>query len=224
MEEQPRKRSNAFFIVIGIVLILCCCICSVAGFFLWQTGAITTSLTFTNPPQEVAPPTPSTIPSATANPSKPMATDTKAYTNSEFNFSFDYPKDWRLEEKTSTGPYVQIFSAQENSSDTFLENLNVIVYENPYSNLDEFVSVTSENTKLLYPDYNLVSTTNVSIGGRDARKMVSSATVNGVKIKQFQIYLNYGDLGYSFIYSGVGEGFAKFEGKVLDVISSVSFN
>jgi hypothetical protein len=231
--EEPKKKSNSFlFIVIGIVLVLCCCICSVAGFFLWQSGAITTSLTFTNPPQPLNP-TPSvtptttvtTTPTVTVTPSKPVATDTKTYTNSKFDFSFDYPKDWRAEEKSSGGPVVQIFSAQENSSDTFLENLNVVVDETPNSyDLDEVVSELSKSYKQQFANFNLITTTKMRVGGLDARKMTYTATVNGVDIKQFQIYLKDGDRGYFFTYSGVGAGFSKFESDALDVISSVSFN
>lgn len=87
IEQKTKKISKIkplWIIVIIVIIILFCCL---IGFFLLNKSQ--------------SPKSTSTIPSPTSNPMKTTA-KLKTYTNSKYNYSIDYPDNWRYRESPDT--------------------------------------------------------------------------------------------------------------------------
>ena len=111
----------------------------------------------------------------------PPTVEGQTYTNSEYGFSCDFPKDWGVEEGIAS---TVMFVGPVTGEYDYMVNISIIVEELPLKwELDELVRMSDLQTKQQFPDYVVVQQYETTIGGESAIVQVFTIEVMGMPFK-----------------------------------------
>jgi hypothetical protein len=137
-------------------------------------------------------------------------------------FSVEFPGKWELVVSDNS---IGAVSDPESDKDTFRDNTLVLFSDlDKEYDLKEYFDANVEQMKKTFSNFVVASEDQITVGGKDARKVVFSFTYgNGQELKTVQVYVNDGKKGY--IIQGMGEkgSYDTFAPIFTDVISSFKF-
>ena len=119
-----------------------------------------------------------------------------------------YPSNWEIEELSfGSQRGAKFWSHQQTISDTFSENLLVVV--NPLQQsmtLKEFTDQNIEQIKRVIPNVNILSSTDATLDNNQAHKLVLTYSINQQNLKSLQIWTLKDNKSYVLTYvAEVGE-------------------
>jgi len=174
--KNRRARQKHFGVAILAVILIAFLLASAC------TPATTPTPTPTPTPPVVEPeptPTPTPIPTPVL--------ETLTYTNSEYGFSVEYPKDWDLEE--GLWGAIVVFGGPLVRGGEFMVNANIVVEELPEwpkTTLEEYVRLGKMHLTKGMENYQGVEERDCRIAGLSAKELTYTCDADGIRIMQTQ--------------------------------------
>jgi len=134
------------------------------------------------------------------------------YNNPAYGINIAYPSDWTILEEVA-GVVVSLLSPKESATDSFRENLNVVVNDlsaQPMT-LDEYRDFTVDDLELLVTDLNIVYSGETTLSNSPAYELVLTGEMGGLDKKWMQVCTIKNDKAYVVTYTAE-------EGKYLDFL------
>lgn len=118
------------------------------------------------------------------------------YTNKKDGFTITAPASWEKAEG-KMGTVVLFLEPQAGASDTFRENVNVVVEKLPAGmGLDGYVKLSDENMVKIVTDLSEVSSARVKLGKSDAQRIVFKHRMGIYNLKVLIYLVVHGGRGY----------------------------
>jgi serine/threonine-protein kinase len=145
------------------------------------------------------------------------------YYNKDKGFSINLPSMWEVKEGFM-GTTVLALSPQENPSDQFRENINVVVAELPKKvALEDYVQANVTNMSRLLTDFQVHEKGQLILSNTDARWVIYSHRMGTLNIKVLVYVLVQGRRGYVITCSAAPEQFPKYKSKFEEIVQSFKF-
>ena len=133
-------------------------------------------------------------------PPSPLAPETLAYTNSEYGFSLEYPKDWNVEEG-SAGTVV-LFAGPLVGEYEYMVNINIVTEELPSEmTVQDYARMAELQQKKAWSDYVKVKEYTSTIVGLPAVVKTFIATPIDVPLKDIQVFFIKDKVAYIITYN-----------------------
>ena len=144
------------------------------------------------------------------------------YTDSQNKFTMTYPREWTQEK---VGNMAAFLSPQENFTDSFRENVNLMLQDLSQQPMDlkQYTELTKNQITQMFGDSAILSSGSKTIGGQPAVEMTYNMFNQGHHLKIKQYWFIIGTTAYLFTYTAQPEKFSKFEETALTVINSFKF-
>ena len=132
------------------------------------------------------------------------------YQSEEGKFSIGFPESWEVIEGVMGRDMVALAPAVD-PDDLFLENVNII-----YAKLDapiteeDYYKFNMQSLQKLLIDYDLEESSDVQLGGRDARKIVFTHTMGVVNAKVLQYLMLIDGQAYVLTFTADPLDFDKY--------------
>lgn len=125
-------------------------------------------------------------------------------------FSIKYPPDWERAQHIDKS--ITFIAPKESNSDTFPAGLGIIFKEVASNMSLSYISQTQLNTlKNLYPDINILETSDITFAGHPAHKIIFTATDNTSHLrKAMQIWFMDDTKAYMITYKADVEKFPQY--------------
>jgi photosystem II reaction center protein PsbP len=125
-------------------------------------------------------------------------------------FSIKYPPDWERAQHIDKS--ITFIAPKESNSDTFPAGLGIIFKEVASNMSLSFISQTQLNTlKNLYPDINILESSDITFAGHPAHKIIFTATDNTSHLrKAMQIWFKDDTKAYLITYKADVEKFPQY--------------
>jgi hypothetical protein len=125
-------------------------------------------------------------------------------------FSIKYPPDWDRAQHIDKS--ITFIAPKESNSDTFPEGLGIIFKEVASNMSLSYISQTQLNTlKNLYPDINILESSDITFAGHPSHKIIFTATDNTLHLrKAMQIWFKDGTKAYLITYKADVEKFPQY--------------
>ncbi len=126
-------------------------------------------------------------------------------------FSVVLPETWERQENAH-GTVVLALSPQADASDTFRENINVVVEDLPgeYSVADYYLANQDQLRKVM-TDFVEVQLGETIIQGQSAKRLVFTHRMGQLNLKVLQYYFSKGKRGFVVTCTAAPESYAQFE-------------
>lgn len=139
------------------------------------------------------------------------------YENSFYGVRIKYPQEWTKTEG-AMGTVVMFLSPKQNDTDPFQENLNIIVQPLPASTtLNVVTEETINQVKQLIQNATIIETTDTTLAGVPAYKLVYSGKMRDYTLKWMQIWAVKNNIMYSITYTAEIDSYSYY----LDVIQKM---
>ena len=125
-------------------------------------------------------------------------------------FSIKYPPDWERAQHIDKS--ITFIAPKESNSDTFPAGLGIIFKEVASNMSLSYISQTQLNTlKNLYPDINILESSDITFAGHPAHKIIFTATDNTSHLrKAMQIWFKDDTKAYLITYKADVEKFPQY--------------
>lgn len=166
-------------------------------------------------------PTPAPAPPPPPPPPPPPAVETLTYTNSEYSFSCDYPKDWDFEEGL-IGTIV-LFAGPMVKGGEFMVNMNIVLEELPEFpkiTLEDYLKLGEMQLKKVMENYQKVNEHSATICGLPAIVFTYTADFEGDKLMLTQALFLKENVAYVITYAAPPEFHDEYVKSFELVISS----
>jgi hypothetical protein len=133
-----------------------------------------------------------------------------AYDDLITGFSIKYPPDWERAQHIDKS--ITFIAPKESNSDTFPAGLGIIFKEVASNMSLSYISQTQLNTlKNLYPDINILESSDITFAGHPAHKIIFTATDNTSHLrKAMQIWFKDDTKAYLITYKADVEKFPQY--------------
>ncbi len=139
------------------------------------------------------------------------------YENGSYGVRIKYPQEWTKTEG-AMGTVVVFLSPKQNDSDPFQENLNIIVQNLPASTtLNVVTEETINQVKQLIQNATIIESTDTTLAGVPAYKIVYSGKMREYTLKWIQIWTVKNNKMYSITYTAEINSYSYY----LDVIQKM---
>ena len=203
-------------ILYTVILVVLLSVVSVAGCKAEPTPA---------PPAPAAPapaPPPPSAPAPPPPPAPPPTPQTLTYTNSEYGFSCDYPKDWDVEEDLAG--MVVVFAGPLVGEYDYMVNINTVTEELPSKiTVEDYGKMGELHLKKSFPDYVNVHEYTTTISGLPAIVRTFTATVTDFPLKDIQAFLIKDKVAYIITYDVTVDSHDEYADCFELVINSFKF-
>jgi eukaryotic-like serine/threonine-protein kinase len=144
------------------------------------------------------------------------------YTDSQNKFTMNYPKEWT---QTTAGNVTAFLSPQEDATDAFQENVNLMLQDLSQQPMDlkQYTEFSKNQIVQAYGASAILSTGSKTIDGQPAVELVYNMSYQGHPLKIKQYWFIKGKIAYLFSYTAQPAKFSKFEDTALAVINSFKF-
>jgi eukaryotic-like serine/threonine-protein kinase len=142
----------------------------------------------------------------------PVNANFLTYSDSQYGFEIQYPKDWEKEEDVSSIA-VRFRSPKEGTSDLLQENVNVVTedLQGQEVSLQEYTNLSIKNIQEYIEDFSVVEQGKMQVAKGDGYYIVYTGTGNGLKLKFRQEWTLEGDSAYVVTYTAQEKDFSKYE-------------
>jgi len=132
------------------------------------------------------------------------------YYNDDKDFSLKFPDGWEAKEGL-IGTTVMGFSPMENASDSFRENVNVVVEELPQPmSLESYTSLNLGNMQKLLTDFQILDRGQTTINETDAKWFVYSQRTGSIRSKILQYFMVKDKRGYVVTGGAAPDTFSQY--------------
>jgi eukaryotic-like serine/threonine-protein kinase len=133
-----------------------------------------------------------------------------AYDDLITGFSIKYPPDWERAQHIDKS--ITFIAPKESNSDTFPAGLGIIFKEVASNMSLSYISQTQLNTlKNLYPDINILESSDITFAGHPAHKIIFTATDSTLHLrKAMQIWFKDDTKKYLILYKADVEKFPQY--------------
>ncbi|MGZ4864086.1 MAG: PsbP-related protein [Halobacteriota archaeon] len=147
------------------------------------------------------------------------STTSTTYTSAK-GYSIKYSSDWSKPEEQQSGSFVVFLTPTNNVT----ENLNVQVVN--LSASDTLATVTDDviSTAQGYDNFKQIETTNTTLAGLPANKIVYMATINDDQLKLLQMWTVKDGKAYVITYKGSATNYGTHLGAAQQMIDSFQIN
>ena len=147
------------------------------------------------------------------------------YTNSEYGFSLEYPKDWDFEEGFFESIVIFIRPLLEETPDMASINIGSAEFsEFPKPTLEEYVERSQLQIEESTENYNEVDRYNTTIGGQPAIVLTITGTRGNVYAMASQAYFFKENAVYIIIYTTSPESYDEYTDCFELVLSTFDFD
>lgn len=219
--DKQKGVVNPVLIVVGGIILVVVAI-SIAS------GAIKTSFKVTksdrySPEQQVAPP------GSQKSESEESESQLKNYSNKNEGLTLQYPGDWSIKENPAAGVIVAFGSPKENSSDTFVDNVNLSVSDlssKPDMTLDQVADLWQKQTEedLATSTFKLSEIKPDTLAGQDAKRLVFTYSLQEKDIKGLVVIALKDKKAYIVTYTAEKASYDKFVNAANTIVSSLQVN
>ena len=168
--------------------------------------------------------TPTTPPAESTKSESSLLPGFSLYENKDFNFSMQYPSDWRKEEAGGEIK-VQFFSPVENEEDTFSENLNVVISTLPKQmSFEQFVTINLDQIKQGLLNFKSIETKDETLPAGKARSLIFTGIYGketDPTLKWRQTFIVSGSKIYVISYTASPDGYDKQLDTAVKMVNSL---
>lgn len=134
--------------------------------------------------------------------SEAVMSESLMYDNPNLGFTLEYPSDWIKEESLS------FISPRLSISDEAPESIAVTTEPN-FSNLtlDEYSDSSLSILESQFSNYTLIESSNSTLSGYPAHQIIYTYTLEGIDLKNLQIWTIADDMVYVLTYGGTTKEF-----------------
>ncbi|MCJ7758856.1 MAG: hypothetical protein MUP24_12010 [Gillisia sp.] len=124
-------------------------------------------------------------------------------------YSLSYPSNLKLDESGNQGSEFMLFTEKTNSSDNFVENINLIIQNLETLNLDlsKFVEITENQIKA---NGKLISSERIKNNTSEFQKLIYSFHLNNFDLKFIQYDFVENDKAYILTFTAKENEFEKY--------------
>jgi len=153
-------------------------------------------------------------------PSPPSTTGYLTYVNSSFGFRIKYPPDWSTQ-AGSAGAAIAFVSPAQGSSDSFRENVNVLVEDlaDPSMSLGQYTDTSLRQAKTAIDAFRLLRSAPATLASRSAERVIYLGQI-GRDLKFESVWLVEKGRAYVVTYTATPDAFAGTEPTAEAVIGS----
>lgn len=118
-------------------------------------------------------------------------------TLSKKSYTILLPPGWIVDSSKQMGTDCILFSALENASDKFMENVNIMIQpvQGMNMDLDKYTAMSEKQIRGMAADANILESKRLT-SGNSFQKMIYTATQNGFKLKFEQYYCIFNDKAF----------------------------
>jgi hypothetical protein len=137
------------------------------------------------------------------------------YTNSDYSFSIQYPRDWERNNNLASGC---VFMAQDLK---IYYNINVVVQSNVGGTVDD-ITMDKMNMKARQSSANIkfVSERSIFINGQRGKEFICTLSINGNSLKNYVYEFLKGSILYTITITNLEENFEKTKSTSSSMINS----
>jgi hypothetical protein len=141
------------------------------------------------------------------------------------NYSISYPETWRLDTSHMMASDFFIFSRKEDSSDVFMENVNLMSYDlqGQSITLDSFVHTSEKQISTMANDYKILQSARLQGQGGNFHKLDFTARQGIYQLRFIQYYFLSKGKCYTLTFTMEQGKYAKYAGTVLKLMDSFRF-
>ena len=141
------------------------------------------------------------------------------------NYSVSYPENWRLDTSHMMGSDFFIFSKKEDSSDLFMENVNLMSYDlqEQTITLDSFVHVSEKQISTMANDFTMLQSARLQGRGGYYHKLDFTARQGIYLLRFIQYYFLSKGKCYTLTFTIEQGKYAKYAGTALKLMDSFRF-
>ena len=145
------------------------------------------------------------------------------YTNSTYGFDLQYPSAWEYQEDVF-GSHAMFFTPQA-ADDMFRENVGVITEALPADlemTVDEYYDEAKVHLADYIVDFQEVVNTNMSINGKDAKKVQYLGSQGDYQLKWQQVFFIDNGTTYVMTYTALADTFDEYIDTVDKMVSTLT--
>ena len=152
------------------------------------------------------------------------AEELSTYSNEAEKIKFQYPSNWAIKEN-QMGSLVAFVSPRESESDSFMENVNLLLENTPPdTSLEKYNSYGLEMLKKVVTDFNIIESNDTTLGGLPASNMIYTGRMGEFNLKYFQVWTLKDGKAYVCTYTADQKSFDKYLPVAKNVIDSLKFS
>jgi hypothetical protein len=137
-----------------------------------------------------------------------------------------YPGDWELNETGLMGTSFIFLSKQENESDLFRENVNLLIQDlaGMNVNLDQFIEITEEQVNTLMEEGKLIESARVNEKNAEYQRMQYSGKQGPYNLMFFQYIWVIDTKAYILTFTSEQDSFEKYKNAATHLLNSFGFS
>ncbi|MCB0644442.1 MAG: hypothetical protein KDC44_22515 [Phaeodactylibacter sp.] len=137
-------------------------------------------------------------------------------------YSVQYPSDWEADESGQMNTTFILLSAQEDASDMFQENVNLLLQNlaGMGIDLDKFVEVSLAQIKIMITDSEIIESSREEAHGRSYHKVIHRGKQSGFDLTFVQYYWIVNETAYVLTLTTESAKFDKFKQAGLQIMDS----
>ncbi len=146
------------------------------------------------------------------------------YKNIDYKIEMNYPSSWAVHENTNS--IVTFKSQQEDSSDRFLENLNLQISDLSENSkgVEEYTRISISQLSDQLRDFEIIESRETSLDNNEAFRITFLTTMDGTELKIMQVWTIKNDIVYILTFAAETNKFDKFAGDAEKIIQSFRIN
>lgn len=148
------------------------------------------------------------------------------YTHSNKTYKIDYPMAWKLDTTANNyGVSFFLFAPLENDSDTFRENINLIVQDpgEEKITLEEFVKISTDQIKNMLSASAILRSEKITSGGKEGWKIIYEGNQSKKELKWQQYYWVVDNKAYVLTFTAEQSSYSLFEPVAQRIMESFLF-
>ena len=141
------------------------------------------------------------------------------------NYSLSYPETWRLDTSHMMGADFFIFSRKEDSSDLFMENVNLMSYDlqGQSITLDSFVHTSEKQISTMANGYKILQSARLQGQSGSFHKLDFTARQGIYQLRFIQYYFLSKDKCYTLTFTMEQGKYTRYSGTALKLMDSFRF-
>ncbi len=149
----------------------------------------------------------------------------KTYANSQYGFTVDYPAGWAMEEGVSGS--IVIFKGPVMEETGGRVNINITNEQLPESSntsAEDYLNLTDTQLAKGFANYAKLETSDLTVSGIPAKKMIYVFDMQGFNLKANQVYLIEDHNAFTITFVAAPDSYDKYTGESDMVINSFKLN
>ncbi|MFN6561130.1 MAG: protein kinase domain-containing protein [Nostoc sp. ChiSLP01] len=150
------------------------------------------------------------------------------YNNAVYGIAIKYPANWEYTGTPDriTGNVVKFISPKESATDTYLENVNLIIQDLPEERreLEQFTKFYLDEIQQSDPNTKILEQGNTQLTNRPAYQVTYTLEEEGIKIQRLQVWMVKNNKAYIMTYTADVAQYSKYLQTAQAMINSLEIN